>query len=296
MVGYRCYDCVMTSHLTPTPIVDKNGKQTTVLRSNAPTTAGRSLPKPTTPGANKALSVVRKSLNKAGLPRNEDNVYEVARHLSATTGAGSRYQSTAKLIARLYSLSGSEAKQATDSVFNAVGLNAEIKETTNREVLMSAATKKLNENFKVRYPKNPAAGILDAIEAVREDIQSENPTTIEIDLDALADETDNDSSEANDAAEAAAFVDAIRDGQGGMIDKMNAMLATDDKATLAVINEVIGKRTPKEEVEFSYLLMRTLGSDLSEDGKREAVALVADDYIKFDEQQVFIDDLFERLV
>jgi hypothetical protein len=272
------------SNLTPQHIVDKNGKHTTVHKNaDATTPNSRVLPKPTTPGANKALGVVRKSLKKSGLPSDEVKVVAVARHLSVKTGARDRFGTTVSLIAKTYDVSIQKATDVAQRLFDSIGLGEEVHEVSHSDKMSAAANRILVKNFYTRYgtgeTESPAispAATADVIEAT--------PQPVAEALSEPAQSTAPDE-----------FVAALNAENGKMIDHMNAMLATDNKEALIAISDAIGERNPNDEVGFSYALLRVIESDLSDADKRTAAALVADDYIKFDEQDDFVDYLFTRL-
>jgi len=144
----------MTNPKIPTPIVDKNGKKTTVHRSvekqGKPT---RGIPVPTQ-GTKSPVERVARALKKT-VPVTDR--LKFGRVIHALTGVNSttardRYDALVSTVANTYGIDKLRAKKTADNIYIALGLSEGIKETSHSEALHAASSKVLMANFKTRFP------------------------------------------------------------------------------------------------------------------------------------------------
>ena len=217
----------MTNPKVPTPIVDKNGKQTTVHRSaDKPAGVGRSIPGVVHGVAkNSPLDKLQRAMKRAGLPKDSGKLSIIVRALGSGTvaTAGDRYDSFVRLVGTTYGLDQHKAKAAADGIYTAVGMADGIKQVSHSEVLHAAANKKLVANHKVRFPRQGSEHVVAAPAAT-------DPSQVNESIETIAEKQP----ELIDAVAALASIDPEKRTTLGSI---NALFAATDKDTLEAIKE-----------------------------------------------------------
>ena len=178
----------MTNPKVPTPIVDRNGKKTTVHRSaDKPVNGkGRDLPFPLTHGVakNSPVEKLQRAVKRSGLSDDTRKISKLVRHLGRAEGRSpaDRYTGFVRLVSSTYDIERHAAKTAADRIYTALGFGDSIKETVHRDELNKAARKKLVENHKIRFPREGSVKTEDAVdylEATKQLLESVDQSTID---------------------------------------------------------------------------------------------------------------------
>jgi len=159
------------NNLTPTPIVDKNGKRTTVHKrtDSARGNSNRSIPKPKRP--KNPIDIVESSLKRSKVKMSASSTFAVLRVLSNPTE--DRFDRVVDVVKREYGVNDSRATKITEFLFRDAGLKMEKKVIPYSDILQKASLDMISRSHKKRYVSEKEQTVQ------REEKQNDAPTTQE---------------------------------------------------------------------------------------------------------------------